>query len=98
MSLVARRTWFDHLKLWVARGQGGLDTRRFNAAIENATAVQDELFDQLVRRGPRGDFQATTASIESDPRGLRGGPAHPALCRHRAVHRAACGRATWGPF
>ena len=57
MSLVARRTWFDHLKLWIARRQGGIATRRFNAAIGNATAVQDELFDQLVRRGPQGDYQ-----------------------------------------
>lgn len=57
MSIVAKRTWLDHLKLWAARTHAGMATRRFNAAVENATAVQHQLLDQLVRRGPRGDFQ-----------------------------------------
>lgn len=57
MSLVAKRTWLDHLKLWAARTHAGIATRRFNAAVERATEVQAALFDELVCRGPRGDFQ-----------------------------------------
>lgn len=57
MSLVAKRTWFDHIKLWAARTHAGMATRRFNSAVENATSVQANLFDQLVCHGPRGDYQ-----------------------------------------
>jgi len=57
MSLVARRTWFDHVKLWLARTHAGGAMRRFRSAVECARQKQDSLFEELVRRAPRGDFQ-----------------------------------------
>ncbi len=67
MSLVAKRTWLDHLKLFVARAHAGMALRRFMSSIENATAEQARLFEQLVRRAANGAFQRDHgfASIQS---------------------------------
>jgi len=57
MSLVKRRTWLDHVKLWAARTHAGVAMRRFQRAIDDAVDVQNRLFEKLVLQAPASDFQ-----------------------------------------
>src|SRR5262249_17960097 len=56
-TIVKERTLLDRAMLSIARAHAARATARFHKANANARAVQERLFDELVRKAPAGDFQ-----------------------------------------